>query len=515
MKQTKLDPRPVLVGLALLSLTFGTGSPAFSQDGAPEAAPRANEALKTEHASKLLDRLARQEKVRRKEKEFMAEKLLEAANRELLAERWEEAIRAAKKALDLDPKNEEIKTALGEARRMAGLVSSKSPAGLLKRVEAQKKVAIQVSKHEMARLLDSGKKLYGARRYQQAIDSLENVLTLARSIPADDEAQAATKDARDMIDASREAIRREEILRKVHAKSASREILLAERRRQKDLIDTRKRALLNRARYALEQENHALAGSLVEELLAVDPLNSEARELVSQIGRTRRGDRVIAARGAAADNREELLVMAEEEAKPMTERFRFPSNWGEIIAKRPTREVAQEDLPEWKKLVLEEMEKKVSFDFLDTPLADVVAFLQNLTGVNMVIDPNATEGDDVPVTLKVNDMRLGAALDWILRLCDLSYALKDEVVYVSTKDRIKDKENLHIYDVRDLLARIPDYSGTGLPSIGEGGSGGGGGDDLFGGGEGGDGESFTGEDLVDFIKETVAPDSWGDGDDGF
>ena len=514
MKQTKLDPRPFLAGLALLSLAFGTGSSVFSQDGAPGGVPVGKEALKAEHASKLLDRLAQQEKIRRQEKEFMAQKLLEAANRDLLAERWEEAIRTAKKALDLDPKNEEIKKALGEARRMAGLVSSKNPAVLLKRVEAEKRVAIQVSKHEMARLLDSGKKLYGLRRYQQAIDSLENVLTLARSIPADDEAQAATKEARDTIDASREAIRREGILRKAHAKTASREILLAERRRQKDLIETRKRALLGRARYALEQGNHALAGSLVEELLAVDPLNSEARELVNQVGRTRRGDRGGAARSASADSREELLVMAQEAAKPVTERSRYPSNWGEIIAKRPTRAVAEEDLPEWKKRVLEEMEKRVSFDFLDTPLADVVAFLQNLTGVNMVIDPNATEGDDVPVTLKVNDMRLGAALDWILRLCDLSYALKDEVVYVSTKDRIRDKENLQIHDVRDLLARIPDYSGTGLPSIGEGGSGGGGGEDLFGEG-GGDGESFTGEDLVDFIKETVAPDSWGDGDDEF
>jgi len=513
MKQTKLVPGPSLVGIALLSLVFGAGSPVLSQGVAPGSVPGADEALKAEHASKLLDRLAQQEKIRRKEKEFMAQILLEAANRNLLAERWEEAIRAAKKASDLDPENEEIKTALGEARRMAGLTSSKTPAVLLKRVEAEKRVAIQVSKHEMARLLDSGKKLYGLRRYQQAIDSLENVLTLARSIPADDEAQAATKDARDMIDASREAVRRQEVLRKTHAQTASREILLAARRRQKDLFETRKRVILNRARYALEQENHALAGSLVEELLAVDPLNSEARELVNQVGRTRRSDREDAARSGAAENREELLVMAEETARPMTGKIRYPSNWGEIIAKRPTRAVSEEDLPEWKQRVLQEMEKRVSFDFLDTPLADVVAFLQNLTGVNMVIDPNATEGDDVPVTLKVNDMRLGAALDWILRLCDLSYALQDEVVYVSTKERIRDKENLQIHDVRDLLARIPDYSGTGLPGIGEGGDGGGG-DDLFGDGDG-DGESFTGEDLVDFIKETVAPDSWGEGDDEF
>jgi hypothetical protein len=173
--------------------------------------------------------------------------------------------------------------------------------------------------------------------------------------------------------------------------------------------------------------------------------------------------------------------------------------------------VAVEEVPEWKKRVYQQLEKKVSFDFVDTPLADVVAFLQNLTGVNMVLDPASVQGQDVPVTLKVSDMRLGAAVDWILRLASLSYTLRDEAVFISSKAGIKEAEALRIYDVRDLLAQIPDYTGTSLPSMGEGGGEGGGGGDLFEG-EGGNEEGMTGEDLVDFIKETIAPDSWGEGE---
>ena len=265
----------------------------------------------------------------------------------------------------------------------------------------------------------------------------------------------------------------------------------------------------------MESENYDIANNMVDELLAVDPLNATARSLKSQLARAHRSDRGQNARVKTAVNVDELLIQTDEESTPITTKYEFPANWEEIKNKRPKSRSEEEDLPQWKLDILVQLDKRVSFDFLDTPLADVVAFLQNLTGVNMVVDPGAVEGDDIPVTLKVGDMKLGAALDWILRLVNLQYAFQDEAIFISTKERIKKPETLRIYDVRDLLAIIPDYSGTGLPSIGEGGGGGGGGGgDLFADGEGG-GERFTGEDLVEFIQQTIAPESWGDGEDDF
>jgi hypothetical protein len=273
--------------------------------------------------------------------------------------------------------------------------------------------------------------------------------------------------------------------------------------------------LVHRIRTAMERENYDVATNMVDELLAVDPLNATARGLRSQLSRSSRFDRGQNARVKATANVDELLIQTEEVAAPITGKFEFPANWEEIKNKRPKFRSEEEDSPQWKLDILEQLDKRVSFDFLDTPLADVVAFLQNLTGVNMVVDPGAVEGDDIPVTLKVGDMKLGAALDWILRLVNLQFAFQDEAIFISTKDRIRRPETLRIYDVRDLLAIIPDYSGTGLPSIGEGGGGGGGGGgDLFGGDDDG-GERFTGEDLVEFIQQTIAPESWGDGDDDF
>ncbi|MDP6503283.1 MAG: hypothetical protein QF886_06690, partial [Planctomycetota bacterium] len=101
---------------------------------------------------------------------------------------------------------------------------------------------------------------------------------------------------------------------------------------------------------------------------------------------------------------------------------------------------------------------RISFDFVDTPLADVVAFLANLTNTNIVLDPATVEGDDVPVTLKVSDMKLLSALEWILRLVNLTYTFRDEAIFISTPERIQSLPSVRnkqivfrVYDLREQL----------------------------------------------------------------
>jgi len=492
----------------LLVLAFSLSGAALLSAQEAGGAGTGNDA-KAERARKLLDQLVQQETIRKTERGYMAQKLVEAGQKRLAQKRYDEAIAVAKEALDLAPENAEAKKLLVEARKMAGLQGSGDVAAIAEKVQAEKQVARQVTHHEMRRTLERGKKFLGMREYREAIDAFENVVTLARSVPTMEGTQAAAEEAQQLINISWSTIRREKALRQQRVERSAKEILTEQRRRQRHLVEARKRVLLTRASYAMENGQHDLADSLVDELLAVDPLNAEAKEMAEQIRRTKRTDRLGTAKVESKNNNSELMADVDEAMVPPTAMLTYSANWDETRAKRPKSLVAEEEVAPWKKQVFEQMEKRVSFDFLDTPLADVVAFLQNLTGVNMVLDPGAVQGDDVPVTLKVSDMRLGASLDWILRLANLQFILRDEAVFISSKDRIREAEALCIYDVRDLLAQIPDYTGTGLPSIGEGGGGGGGGEDLFQG-EDDSGGGMTGEDLVEFIQETIAPDSWGD-----
>ncbi|MDA1138897.1 MAG: hypothetical protein O3B01_09970 [Planctomycetota bacterium] len=113
--------------------------------------------------------------------------------------------------------------------------------------------------------------------------------------------------------------------------------------------------------------------------------------------------------------------------------------------------------PEWKEQIRRQMDKRISFDFVDTPLPDVVAFLSNLTNTNMVLDP-AFGDDRIPVTLKVTDMKIYSAIDWILRIVNLSYAIADEAIFISTPERLQElpsQRNMQIvyraYDLREEL----------------------------------------------------------------
>lgn len=79
--------------------------------------------------------------------------------------------------------------------------------------------------------------------------------------------------------------------------------------------------------------------------------------------------------------------------------------------------------------------KKVTFDFVDTPIGDAMNFIQALIGVNMVVDPGLDKG--VPLTLRVNDMAVGQALQWMAKLIDAKMDVRDGAIVIA---RAKDGE---------------------------------------------------------------------------
>lgn len=135
-------------------------------------------------------------------------------------------------------------------------------------------------------------------------------------------------------------------------------------------------------------------------------------------------------------------------------RFRLPAPHEGHLPFRPGglgHPPEEREAPAWEREIREKFNKRISFDFVDTPIPDVIAFLSNLTGTNFVLDPAAIQKGDLPVTLKVNDMRLGAALSWILKLVRLDYVLRDEAAFISTEERLREPTRIRVYDCRQLL----------------------------------------------------------------
>ena len=480
----------------------------------PIAPPKDVDPVEWQKAQELLAKIGEAELIKKQEMDFKVNSLCDEAEKALEIGNFPKAGNLLEEASKWNKKDERVKSLRTKLRILTG-TKSVEPSDLLSEKEEERKVRIEMNIAEMEKLFESGNKLLALKQYDDSIERFENARAILRALPDTERLKGYRAESEQKLALARQEKAAEEQRVDELQKRQAAQLIQQQRIAQSNLQKKQREELLSRARAQMEEENYGLAEDYVKRLLNIDPLNAEARGLMSQLQRARRVDRSDTARRKTADSLDELLIQTEEVSTPITTLFEYPDNWQEIIAKRRIGSAISEDVPEWQQEIKAQMEKRISFDFVDTPLADVVAFLTNLTNTNMVLDPAAVEGDDVPVTLKVSDMKLEAALEWILRLVNLTYAFRDEAVFISTPDRVAEKPILRLYDVRDLLAVIPDYSGTGLPSIGEGGGGGGGGGgDLFGG-EGGDGERFTGEDLVEFISQTVSPSSWGDGGDDF
>jgi general secretion pathway protein D len=107
------------------------------------------------------------------------------------------------------------------------------------------------------------------------------------------------------------------------------------------------------------------------------------------------------------------------------------------------------------------LDRKVTVDFTETPLADVVDYLQAVIGnqTSIQLDLRALEdagvGADTPVTRHVKDVKLRTALRLLLDDLDLTYLIRDDVMLITTKDKYDTELLTRTYPIGDLIERKP------------------------------------------------------------
>ncbi len=192
-------------------------------------------------------------------------------------------------------------------------------------------------------------------------------------------------------------------------------------------------------------------------------------------------------------------------------------------AKRPARDTAVAFLS-----------KRVeSVDWDEKPFEEVVDWLEDESEdlVNILPRWNALSAESVDrdafVTLKLRNTNVGEVLLETLQALSeddaLAFRATGNKLKISTKTDFDRNLVLRVYDVTDIIFRVPDM-GQGAPRIDlqqqqGGGGGGGGGQSVFGGGGGGGGQEQGGrqaeqeaeqrlEELVNKLKLVIAPDTW-------
>lgn len=189
----------------------------------------------------------------------------------------------------------------------------------------------------------------------------------------------------------------------------------------------------------------------------------------------------------------------------------------------------------------EKLARRLTAEFVETPLPDVLQFLSDTSDVQIFINRKAIESEglalDTPITVNLRNVRLDMLLDLVLEQASsdggLTYVERDGILIVSTMANLEGASEVRVYNCRDLLsmeapqkgpkaipglpgpagatppgAGVPPLVPAGAPGLPSGGG-------AFGGmgmGSGG-GIELTeaeqrAESLKDLIQTAVKPNSW-------
>lgn len=99
-----------------------------------------------------------------------------------------------------------------------------------------------------------------------------------------------------------------------------------------------------------------------------------------------------------------------------------------------------------------QLSKKISLEFVDTPLEDAMAFMGQLTGLTIILNPKVRDAKP-SVTLRVNDMEAATVIRWLTRLSETHAEVKDEALYITDKPS-KEIEDEERQAIQDLAARL-------------------------------------------------------------
>jgi Flp pilus assembly secretin CpaC/uncharacterized membrane protein YgcG len=302
-------------------------------------------------------------------------------------------------------------------------------------------------------------------------------------------------------------------------------------------------ALIGNARALTEQGNYREALSVIDQILVLDPRNDYAigvRPLVQDRAEFAQQRKYREQIDTSFTN---ILTESEEKRIPYNDILRYPDNWPDLSATRDKSVAIERGEQAADQAVAAQLDRRlpeVKFDAVG--FSDVVDFLRDLTQANIFVNWRALEAAGVdknaPVTARLRDVPFSKVLRTILDdvsggTVKLGYTIDEGVITISTDDDLAKNTSTRVYDIRDLIIDVPDFtnaptfdltqnnnsSGTTVGAGGGGGNGGGGGGgNLFGGGGGGGGNDNTTtatrqtltEAIIKLIEGTVSTDSWKD-----
>jgi type II secretory pathway component GspD/PulD (secretin)/tetratricopeptide (TPR) repeat protein len=433
----------------------------------PPAPPPATPPSADDEARRLADEAARRQQIEREKNEFVVRQKLAAAKAVSANGDHAEAERLLSEALALDPTNVEVQSALTLERQ---LLSQRGPSagGTLDDLRRRQQVLIDEQRTTAEKHFNLGRMALEQGRWDDAIEELDQALMIINASPYEvdwgtlkADAEAAVAEARRGKQASAKMERDQQIARTLGQLASEEEKrLMQEQQRLESLMGAAVDAF-SRAEYDATEE-------LTQQILAVQPDNSKAKEL-QEAAAAARHDQI----NAVYLEREKQAFrewMDDIDATRVLEHkiLKWPSQtfWDKITHARASRRSAFGEAkvnPDEAALAQRLKTTTVNVNIENRPFKEVVQTLQIQTGLNFNIDARiqADVGETAVTGINLEGVPVEEVLNMLKSAADpagtVVWTIQGNVVVFTKKDFVKRELVLRTHSVADLTMGLTDF----------------------------------------------------------
>jgi general secretion pathway protein D len=216
----------------------------------------------------------------------------------------------------------------------------------------------------------------------------------------------------------------------------------------------------------MEQRRYEEAEQIAKQVLELDPNSQIAISLyqLSRISRRIRENSDIVA--LKEEKFSDLMTSTEEAAVPFDDRnpLVFPDarSWDQIKKLRTGLQDNIVKMSAGEREIYNKLKTPVTVQFTQKPLAEAMNLLSQMVNVPIHIDPLGLSAEALPSDQTVNlnltnPVSLKSALTLLLEPMNLGYTVRDDVLLITSRDRIRRNVVFNTYNVKDLVVPIPNF----------------------------------------------------------
>jgi len=436
----------------------------------------------------------------------------------------ERAVGYFQRVLALDPNNEVARRQLVYSK---GMVTGVGQTGIISRLEGRRLLAKQQADVEYEAAIKRSQEILGKAERGADFDSAEsaarsasNVLETYKDLYSEREYRQKLTQVEDQVTHIR--MRRDEWARQrvlQQAEEVSKQEQLRKLREQEERRN-KVAQLTDRAKALRAEGKFSQSLDIVKQILVIDPRNSWAADEAESLKIYILTQDEKLARDEQRYHEKKQLVDLREAEIPWWQLLKYPRDWKELTVRRQPFEAARGGESARDREVRTQLDKiNPQVELTAVEFEEAIDFLRTTHGLNIYVKWDALELMGIDRAKEVNlnlrnvttEKALRVILDDVGGTTPLSYVIDEGVITISTKDDLSTNTYTRVYDIRDLIVRVPNFES---PSV-DVGSGGNDGGDVLGDEDEDDDDNEnvpSRQELIDniitLVTDTIDPDSW-------